>query len=60
MDVDRIVAALATTQALIESQKARLASGDGDEGPRRALSVLGQTWDRLLGQLDRANSGPSL
>jgi hypothetical protein len=60
MSVVEIVAALRDTEALIKSQLERVESGDGDEGARRALEVLGETWDGLIGQLDRANCGPSL
>jgi hypothetical protein len=54
MSVCEIVAALKDTEALIKSQLERIESGDGDEGPRRALEVLGSTWDYLIMQLGAA------
>jgi hypothetical protein len=54
MSVCEIVAALKDTEALIKSQLERVESGDGDEGARRALAVLGETWDYLIMQLGAA------
>ena len=60
MTVGEILAAMVDNQALMKEQKARLASGEGDEGPRRALEALGPAWDWLAGELRATISGPSL